>query len=134
MHIGKASAYAILAVHRLACMVDQRPMQGREIAAECGIPLDYLLKILQQLSKSRIVTSSRGRSGGFQLHRSPRQISVLDIIEAIDGPIDADIPIEPTSAAGRHAHQLLLGLCGQIAAHTRLHMSQTTIQDLMGPE
>ncbi|AIR66498.1 RrF2 family transcriptional regulator [Cedecea neteri] len=76
-------------IHSLICMVDGkgegREMNVREIAELQGVPYDYLGKIFTKLSRAGLVISSEGKGGGFILSRPPDQISVLDIVEAIDG-------------------------------------------------
>ncbi|AIR03215.1 MULTISPECIES: Rrf2 family transcriptional regulator [Cedecea] len=76
-------------IHSLICMVDGkgegREMNVREIAELQGVPYDYLGKIFTKLSRAGLVISSEGKGGGFTLSRPPDQISVLDIVEAIDG-------------------------------------------------
>jgi Rrf2 family protein len=58
-----------------------------EIAKPMRIPKSFLAKILQKLLKAGLVESSRGINGGFQLAKSPKEISLLDVIEAIEGPV-----------------------------------------------
>ncbi|WP_213714368.1 RrF2 family transcriptional regulator [Cedecea lapagei] len=76
-------------IHSLICMVDGkgegREMNVREIAELQGVPYDYLGKIFTKLSRAGLVISSEGKGGGFILSRPPDQISVLDIVAAIDG-------------------------------------------------
>jgi len=62
-----------------------------EIARAKSIPRVFLSKILQKLTKAGIVRSYRGVKGGFELARRPRDISLLDVIEAIDGPVALNI-------------------------------------------
>ncbi len=77
-------------IHSLVCMVDNKgngvEMSVREIAALQGVPYDYLAKIFTKLSKAGLVASTEGKGGGFMLARLPEQITVLDIVTAIDGP------------------------------------------------
>lgn len=77
-------------IHSLMCMVDAkgdaREMSVREMAELQGVPYDYLAKIFTRLSRAGLVISSEGKGGGFRLARGSEQISVLDIVQAIDGP------------------------------------------------
>ena len=59
----------------------------REIADRYGLPYDSTLKILRQLSKAGLVRPHRGCQGGFSLTRSPEEISLLNVVEAVDGPV-----------------------------------------------
>ena len=88
MRLSRASAIAVFAITRLAESEPKEPRQGRDLAQELGVPADSLLKVLQQLVRSGLLISSRGRSGGFRLSRPPEAISLLDIVEAVDGAIE----------------------------------------------
>jgi Rrf2 family protein len=86
MEISKASAVAIHGLAYIADAPDQAPLDVKEIADGLGMPQGYLAKTLQTLSRNQLVYSRRGPRGGYQLARKPRDISLLDIIEAIEGP------------------------------------------------
>jgi len=64
---------------------------AREIATQEDIPYAYLTKILQTLAKESLLTSKRGRSGGFQLNRTPNEITLYEIKACIDGTADIDM-------------------------------------------
>ena len=86
MRITAKAEYACLAVIELARSVgDGSPRRVRELADAQDIPERYLIQILLQLKAAGLVHSSRGSVGGYQLARSPSQISVADVIAAIDG-------------------------------------------------
>ncbi|NDO83748.1 transcriptional regulator [Citrobacter sp. NCU1] len=76
-------------IHSLMCMVDSkgdaRDMSVREIAALQSVPYDYLAKIFTRLSKAGLVRSIEGKGGGFQLAKPAEHITVLDVVNAIDG-------------------------------------------------
>lgn len=86
MQITRKTDYAIRSVLYLASRSDAITMID-EIAREMGIPRSLLAKILQKLVKAGIIRSFRGIGGGFRLDREPGDISLLDVIEAIQGPI-----------------------------------------------
>lgn len=75
-------------VHSLMCMVDARgntqEMNVREIAELHGIPYVFLGKLFTRLAKAGLVESTEGRGGGFRLARPPEEITVLDVVHAID--------------------------------------------------
>ncbi len=87
MEISKASAVAIHGLAYLADAQDQAPLDVREIAGGLGMPQGYVAKIFQTLSKNQLAYSRRGPKGGYVLARRPETISLLDIIEAVEGPI-----------------------------------------------
>ena len=76
-------------IHSLMCMVDSkgdaRDMSVRESADLQSVPYDYLAKIFTRLSKAGLVRSIEGKGGGFQLARPAEHITVLDVVNAIDG-------------------------------------------------
>ncbi len=87
MEISKASAAAIHGLTYLAGVPGRAPVDVKEIAKELDIAEGYLAKTFQQLSRSRLVLSRRGPSGGYVLAREPERITLLQIIEAIEGPV-----------------------------------------------
>lgn len=76
-------------IHSLMCMVDSkgdaRDMSVREIAELQSVPYDYLAKIFTRLSRAGLVRSMEGKGGGFQLAKPAEHITVLDVVNAIDG-------------------------------------------------
>jgi Rrf2 family protein len=130
MQLDKASSYALLATVCIAQQAADRPVQGRTVATLCDIPFEYLLKILQQLARNGILVSERGRTGGFLLARAPGATTLLDVVEAIQGPIRARVPGSRKPRATR-PEQLIEKLCADIAAHARNRLAKLTIADLM---
>ncbi len=85
--ISRKSDYALRAMIYLARQTDDVPVSFRQIAlAEC-ISEDYLAKILRSLVISGLVSSVRGSKGGYFLTNLPQEISFLNVIEAVDGPL-----------------------------------------------
>ncbi len=86
MELSLKSEYAILAMVELAnhCMIDQ-PLQIRQIAAQQNIPDRYLEQLLATLKRQGLVKSQRGSKGGYILSREPWEISLLEIIQGIEG-------------------------------------------------
>ncbi len=87
MEISKASAVAIHGLAFIADAPDLAPLDVKEIADGLGMPQGYLAKTLQTLSRNQLVYSRRGPKGGYQLARRSKDISLLDIIEAVEGPV-----------------------------------------------
>jgi Rrf2 family nitric oxide-sensitive transcriptional repressor len=81
--ISQTVEYALRAVVALAYHHDT-PMTGQEIAAMTRVPAPYLLKLMQQLVRAGLVHSQRGRGGGFTLTRSPAEVTIWDIVQAVD--------------------------------------------------
>ncbi len=86
MQITRETDYAIRCVHYLSGKRGKVTMV-EEVSREMCIPRSFLAKILQKLGKASIVKSYRGVKGGFELTRHPGKINLLDVIEAIQGPV-----------------------------------------------
>jgi Rrf2 family protein len=87
MKISRSTGYALLAVGYIAKNQDRKIILSQSIAKEYDIPLEYLLKILQQMVKANVLRSKRGPRGGFSLGKPATKISMLDVIEAVEGPM-----------------------------------------------
>ena len=87
MKVSRSTGYAILAAGYMVKHQKEPIILSQRIAKEYNIPLEYLLKILQQLVRANVLNSKRGPRGGFSLARSPREITMLEIVEAVDGPM-----------------------------------------------
>lgn len=83
MMISQTAEYALRAVVWLAIEPDKAIGTPR-IARATKVPPGYLSRVLQSLARAGLVTSNPGRSGGFRLTRSPKDISVLDVVNAVD--------------------------------------------------
>ena len=87
MKIGKSTEYALLASVYVAENYKEGLVMTHQISKEYKIPLDYLSKILQHLVKAKILHSKRGSGGGYVLAKDASKISLLEIIETIEGPL-----------------------------------------------
>ncbi|MBW8002411.1 MAG: Rrf2 family transcriptional regulator [Planctomycetes bacterium] len=87
MRISRSTGYALLAAGYIAKHTEKGIILSQSISKEYDIPLEYLLKILQQLVRANVLRSKRGPRGGFSLARPTKKISMLNIIEAVEGPI-----------------------------------------------
>jgi Rrf2 family protein len=87
MQITRQADYAVRAVLYLAQLGPDQRAATSQIAHEQKIPPSFLAKIVSQLSVAGLLQTSRGARGGVSLARSPEQISLLEVVEAIDGPI-----------------------------------------------
>jgi len=132
MRLGKASAYGVFATIHIAGHEKHGPIQGRDIAKNCGIPVEYLLKILQQLVRSQVLSSERGRGGGFLLRKPAGQTTLLEIVESIEGPVSADLSIGRGVQVSDKARRKIEGVCGEIANYAKSKLRRMTIKNLMG--
>lgn len=87
MQITRQADYAVRAVLYLAQLGPEQRAATSQIAQDEQIPPSFLAKIVSQLSVAGLLQTSRGARGGVSLARSPKEISLLEVVEAIDGPI-----------------------------------------------
>jgi Rrf2 family protein len=87
MQITRQADYAVRAVLYLARLDENERAATSTVAQEQKIPPSFLAKIISQLSIAGLLHTSRGARGGVMLAREPKEISLLEVIEAIDGPI-----------------------------------------------
>lgn len=103
MRLTVKSEYGLLALIDLACRVDESPVSARGISVRQGVPANYLEQLFVTLRKAGLVLAIRGARGGFVLQRPAAQITVLDVVEALEGPL------RPTVCSGHRA-----GRCGRV--------------------
>ncbi len=87
MQITRQADYALRAMLYLAQLAPNVRAATSQIAEEQSIPPSFLAKIISQLSIAGLIHTSRGARGGVSLARQPEDISILEVVEAIDGPI-----------------------------------------------
>jgi len=85
MKVKKATSYALHALMYMVRHITQLPVTTNTIAKGEGIPPEYLAKIFQQLTKARIVKGLKGRKKGHVFARPPEEISLLEVINSIEG-------------------------------------------------
>jgi Rrf2 family protein len=130
MKLSRTVAYAVQATLLLAKSKSDAPVPCSQLAAEGHMPERFLLQILRLLVNHGILRSTRGIDGGYALERSPRDISLLDVIEAIDGPIGATLPIFEGTEPVRHEAKLRDAL-EQVASSMRRQLKAISIADLL---
>ncbi|REJ92560.1 MAG: Rrf2 family transcriptional regulator [Planctomycetota bacterium] len=81
---SQTQEYALRAVTYLASHQEEGPAGAKRIAEETLVPPSYLAKVLQQLSRAGILASRRGVRGGFELRRNPDDLTVLEVVNAVD--------------------------------------------------
>lgn len=89
MKLSRTVAYAVRATLQLAEKQSATPVPCSELASRGNMPERFLLQILRNLVTHGILRSTRGVEGGYSLVRPPQDISLLDVIEAIEGPYDS---------------------------------------------
>ncbi|MCR4411634.1 MAG: Rrf2 family transcriptional regulator [Thermoguttaceae bacterium] len=92
MKLSRTVSYALQATLQLAQCGSDTPVPCSRLAAEGKMPERFLLQILRNLVAHGILGSTRGVEGGYTLERSPEEISLLQVIEAIEGPLTPALP------------------------------------------
>lgn len=125
--------YASRALLSLALAESETPVSVRDIAARTGLPQPYLEQILLALKGAGLVRSKRGVGGGYVLARDPAQITLGDIVSAVDGPITlGDFGAPHTDGACDHEGQcVLLAVWGDTAEHMRRHLDALHLDALV---
>ena len=93
MKITARTEYATLAVLELSLREGARHVQAKEIAEKQSIPLKFLEQILSQLRTAGVVKSVRGASGGYSLARAASEISLRDVVAAVEGDLRGTEPV-----------------------------------------
>jgi len=128
MNLTAKTEYACLALLELAQHYDaQQPVQVRRIAEGHGIPSPFLVQILQDLKRARLVTSTRGAAGGYRLTRPPQEVTLVDVLDVIEGSVE---PTTCASAASPLA-PVLLDVCHEISAARRKYLTDITLAELV---
>jgi len=87
LRFTKRADYGLMAVHYIAAHGEDGAVSAKRIAEEFSIPQERLAKILQRLAKRKLITSHNGPKGGYVLTRPPREITVGQVVRALEGPV-----------------------------------------------
>lgn len=137
MKLTRASSYALHAVAFMAQQKSEKPVASHNIAQHRDIPERFLLKVLKPLVSARVLRSVKGPNGGYELARTPAEITMLEIIEAVDGPIRGLVPVtdKKKNPAAEKANAALNGkldnICTNSADVLRKHLERVRISDLI---
>jgi len=99
MRVSAKSDYALRALIELAGREDGVPVSAEELGRLQGIPHGFLQAILADLRRAGVVVSQRGQSGGWRLNRDPEDVSVADVIRAVDGPLVSVYGLRPEAVS-----------------------------------
>ena len=94
LQISRKIDYGLRAMIHLASLPAGKIASLQDMATGLHIPREFLAKILKVLTASGLVRSSRGAHGGYQLARQPRDISFLEVIEAVEGPVQLNVCLD----------------------------------------
>ncbi|MCW3007730.1 MAG: Rrf2 family transcriptional regulator [Solirubrobacterales bacterium] len=133
MRITAKADYAVRAAAELAAAYGgERPVKGETIATNQGIPQKFLENILSDLRQSGLVKSQRGVDGGYRLAKPPADISVADVIRAVEGPLASVRGEAPEDVEYGGAAQPLQDVWIAVRASLRQVVEHVTLADLSG--
>ncbi len=130
MRISAKADYAVRAAVELAGAEGERPIKAERIATAQGIPLNFLENILSELRHAGIVRSHRGAEGGFRLAKAPQEITVADVIRAVEGPLASVRGGPPEDAAYDGAAAALPRVWIAVRANLRAVVEHVTLADI----
>jgi Rrf2 family protein len=130
VRISAKADYAVRAAIVLAAAKSSGPLKAEVIARSQEIPTKFLLNILSDLKRSRIVSSHRGAQGGFQLARPAADITVADVIRAVEGPLASVHEILPEDVSYPPPSESLQQVWIAVRASLRTVLEAVTIADL----
>ena len=132
LHITRKGDYAIRGMVYLASRPSGQFSQLVEIAEAVHVPRALLAKIFQQFAKLGLVHSARGAGGGFTLGRPAEAISLLEIIEAVEGPILLNRCLLAEGACGRDSFCTVHPVWSRIQVKMRALLEDVTLKQLAG--
>jgi Rrf2 family protein len=129
MKLTRAASYALHAVAHMAAQKSDRPVASHHIAQARGIPERFLLKVLKPLVSARVLISIKGPNGGYRLARPAGDITMLEIVEAVDGPIRGHAPLTESNGP---LNSKLEAICKTTADSVRKQLEKVRVSDLVG--
>ncbi|MHC4237653.1 MAG: RrF2 family transcriptional regulator [Planctomycetota bacterium] len=130
MKISRSTGYALVATGYIAQNYKDGAVLAARVSKEYKIPLEYLLKILQQLVRANVLRSKRGPRGGFFLARPAETITMLEVIEAVDGPLVSHLHLaEQTNNAPFSLK--MEAICRQSTAKMRDIFAESKLSDVL---
>ena len=132
MKLSRTVLYALQTTLQLAWSDSEVPVPSSQLAAAGKMPERFLLHVLRHLVAEGILVSTRGVDGGYVLRRSLEGISLLEVIEAVDGPLGWAIPLSEGMPADLKAK--LAEALADVAAEARRELEAIKLSELMpGP-
>jgi FeS assembly SUF system regulator len=111
VRLSHLADYAVVLMTAAARRPARARLSATELSAETGVPLPTAQKLMGQLAASGLLTSARGASGGFALAKAATEISLADIVEAVEGPIAL------TMCSDSNNHQCILDAHCRVKPH-----------------
>lgn len=136
MKVSLRSTYGIMAAVDLAMQAASAPVQAKSIARRQGIPARFLEQVLHAMKKAGLVSSLRGAQGGYVLSKKPSELSVAEILEALEGPFLAVAGVNGQNPL-RHSAQsdaLLAKVWDRVYEAERHVLEAITVEELAGQQ
>ena len=130
MHVTAKADYAVRAVVELVDSGPDSPRKVDDVAKAQGIPLSFLENILTQLRSAGIVRSQRGPEGGYWLARPARELSLADVIRAVEGPLVGVRGQRPEEVEYSGSAESLTQVWIALRANLRKVLEQVTVADV----
>jgi Rrf2 family protein len=130
MKLTRASSYALHALAHMAAKQSDGPTASHHIAEARKIPELFLLKVLKPLVSTRVLLSVKGPNGGYRLAKPADKITLLEVVEAVDGPIRGLAPLTQEDRSPLNVK--LEAICNQVADQTRKALEKVKLSDLTG--
>ncbi len=124
--------YALRAMANLAGQFGEEPVSTRVLGSEGGISYQFACKILQKLHGKKLVVSKMGPNGGYSLSRDPAKINILEIIEAVQGPVVLNKCMPCGSGCERKASCKVTGKLESLQEYMGEYLAGITLADLLG--
>jgi Rrf2 family protein len=129
MRLTRGCVYALRALEYLAARGGQ-PATAHEIAEARCAPRRFLLRPLKALVSAGLLRSAAGPGGGYRLGRPAARITLLEVVEAVDGPIRGEAPLAQDAWAGLDSR--LGAVCQEVADRVRGRLGEVRVSDLVG--
>jgi Rrf2 family protein len=134
MRVSAKADYALRALIEIANRDDERPVSAEEIGNLQEIPHGFLQAILADMRRAGIVVSQRGQSGGWRLATKPSEVSVADVIRAVDGPLVSVYGLRPEAVSYNESAKILQHVWIAARSSLREVFENVTIESLAGQE
>jgi len=134
MRVSAKADYAVRAAAELAAAGDEEPVKGEKLAEAQDIPLQFLEHILLELKHAGIVRARRGAKGGYWLAKPADEVTIADVVRAVEGPIAHVQSAPPESIEYRGNAKSLQQVWIAVRANLRAVLEHVTLADLVSGE
>jgi len=138
LRFTKRADYGLMAIHYIALNDGFGAMSAKRIAEEFAIPPELMAKILQRLAKQGLIVSTNGPKGGYALGRRPTEITVGQVIRALEGPInivscleDDDCPQMERCNLRRPVHKIQAAISQVLDTMSLAELTSADVPDLL---